>query len=52
MALRNAGFDPTRPTAWIIEGLMIGYLPGDAQDRLLGQVTALAAPARRTANHC
>jgi methyltransferase (TIGR00027 family) len=49
MALRDAGFDPTRPTAWIIEGLMIGYLPGDAQDRLLGQVTALAAPGSRLA---
>jgi methyltransferase (TIGR00027 family) len=49
MALRNAGFDPTRPTALIIEGLMIGYLPGDAQDRLLGQVTALAAPGSRLA---
>lgn len=27
MALRNAGFDPTRPTAWIIEGLMIVISP-------------------------
>ncbi|MGY4651462.1 SAM-dependent methyltransferase [Mycobacterium sp. URHB0021] len=49
MALRDAGFDPSRPTAWIAEGLMIGYLPGDAQDRLLGQMTELSAPGSRLA---
>lgn len=42
-ALRDAGFDPSAPTAWIAEGLLI-YLPPDAQDRLLDAITALSAP--------
>ncbi len=42
-ALRGAGFDPSAPTAWIAEGLLI-YLPPDAQDRLLDNITALSAP--------
>lgn len=42
-ALRAAGFDPTLPTAWSAEGLL-AFLPGDAQDRLLDNVTALSAP--------
>ncbi len=42
-ALRAAGFDPTRRSAWIAEGLF-PFLPPDAQDRLLDNVTALAAP--------
>ncbi len=47
-ALRAAGFDPAAPTAWIAEGLLI-YLPPDAQDRLLDNVTALSAPGSRLA---
>jgi methyltransferase (TIGR00027 family) len=47
-ALRNAGFDPAQPTAWIAEGLL-GYLPAEAQDRLLDQITALSAPGSRFA---
>jgi methyltransferase (TIGR00027 family) len=46
-ALRQAGFDPTAPTAWMLEGLMIGYLPADAQNRMLDQITALSAPGSR-----
>lgn len=42
-ALRDAGFDPAKPTAWIAEGLL-GYLPPDAQDSLLDHITALSAP--------
>ena len=42
-ALREAGFDPAMPTAWIAEGLL-GYLPPEAQDRLLDHITALSAP--------
>lgn len=42
-ALRAAGFDPTGPTAWLAEGLLI-YLPPEAQDRLLDTITALSAP--------
>src|ERR1700731_953274 len=45
-ALREAGFDPDRPTAWIAEGLL-GYLPPDAQDRLLDNITALSAAGSR-----
>jgi methyltransferase (TIGR00027 family) len=47
-ALRAAGFDPDKPTAWSAEGLL-GYLPPDAQDRLLDTVTALSAPGSRIA---
>ncbi|BAX90286.1 putative S-adenosyl-L-methionine-dependent methyltransferase [Mycobacterium shigaense] len=43
-ALSAAGFDPAQPTAWSAEGLLV-YLPPDAQDRLLDNITALSAPA-------
>jgi methyltransferase (TIGR00027 family) len=42
-ALREAGLDPTKPTAWLAEGLLI-YLPPDAQDRLFDNIAALSAP--------
>ncbi len=45
-ALRSTGFDPTRPTAWIAEGLL-AYLPPDAQDRLFDNITALSAAGSR-----
>nr|WP_231986285.1 SAM-dependent methyltransferase [Mycobacterium sp. E2479] len=48
-ALQQAGFDPSRPTAWLAEGLLIGYLPNDAQSRLLKQLTALSAPGSKLA---
>lgn len=41
-ALRTAGFDPSAPTAWLAEGLLV-YLPSDAQDRLLDTITGLSA---------
>jgi len=47
-ALRDGGFDPGRPTAWIAEGLLI-YLPPDGQDRLLNAVTELSTPGSRLA---
>ena len=47
-ALRDRGFDPQTPTAWIAEGLLI-YLPPDAQDRLFDNITALSAPSSRLA---
>ena len=47
-ALRDNGFDPTKPTAWIAEGLLI-YLPPEAQDRLFDNITALSAPGSRLA---
>lgn len=42
-ALRASGFDPSRPSAWIAEGLLI-YLPATAQERLFAGIDALAAP--------
>ena len=47
-ALRAAGFDPTRPGAWSAEGLL-GYLPAEAQDSLLGSITQLSAAGSRVA---
>ncbi|AFC55734.1 MULTISPECIES: class I SAM-dependent methyltransferase [Mycobacterium] len=41
-ALRQAGFDAGRPAAWAAEGL-IGFLPPEAQDRLLDNITDLSA---------
>jgi methyltransferase (TIGR00027 family) len=46
--LAEAGFDPAQRTAWIAEGLL-GYLPAEAQDRLLDQITDLSAPGSRFA---
>ncbi|HZA09587.1 class I SAM-dependent methyltransferase [Mycobacterium sp.] len=48
-ALREAGFDPAEPTAWLAEGLLIGFLPGEAQDRLLDNITDLSAAGSRFA---
>ncbi|MDG4667398.1 class I SAM-dependent methyltransferase [Mycobacterium sp. 236(2023)] len=47
-ALKDAGFDPSAPTAWLAEGLLM-YLPADAQDRLFAQITELSAPGSRVA---
>jgi methyltransferase (TIGR00027 family) len=47
-ALRAAGFRSDRPTAWSAEGLL-GYLPPEAQDRLLNTITSLSAPGSRFA---
>src|ERR1700730_5146151 len=40
-ALREAGFDPSRPTAWSAEGLL-RYLPARAQDLLFERILALS----------
>jgi methyltransferase (TIGR00027 family) len=48
IALRDNYFDTTAPTAWIAEGLL-PYLPPQAQDRLLDNITALSAPGSRLA---
>ena len=48
-ALQRAGFDPDQPTAWSAEGLL-AFLPPDAQDRLLDNITALSAPGSRLAS--
>jgi methyltransferase (TIGR00027 family) len=47
-ALRDSGFDDTKPSAWSAEGLLM-YLPPDAQDRLFDYITALSAPGSRIA---
>jgi methyltransferase (TIGR00027 family) len=47
-ALRDSGFDPSRPTAFSAEGLLV-YLPPDAQDRLFDDITALSAAGSRLA---
>ncbi len=48
-ALQRVGFDITKATAWIAEGLLIGLLSPGAQDRLLDHVDALSAPGSRFA---
>jgi methyltransferase (TIGR00027 family) len=45
-ALKTAGLDTSKATAWIAEGLF-GYLAPKVQDRLLDAVTALSAPGSR-----
>ncbi len=47
-ALREHGFDDTKPSAWSAEGLLM-YLPPEAQDRLFDHITALSAPGSRIA---
>lgn len=42
-AVRDAGFDPAQPTAWLVEGLLI-YLTHDDAARLLETVADLSAP--------
>ncbi|WP_433859734.1 SAM-dependent methyltransferase [Streptomyces kronopolitis] len=41
-ALLEAGFDPFRPTAWLIEGLL-PYLPASAEEKLFDAVHRLSA---------
>lgn len=47
-ALKAAGFDATKPTAWSAEGLLV-YLPPEAQDRLFDDITAQSAPGSQLA---
>ena len=47
-ALRDSGFDDTKPSAWSAEGLLM-YLPPEAQDRLFDHITALSAPGSQLA---
>jgi methyltransferase (TIGR00027 family) len=46
--LRAAGFDPQRPTAWSVEGIL-PYLTGDAQDTLFTRISELSAAGSRLA---
>jgi hypothetical protein len=47
-ALRDSGFAPDEPSAWIAEGLLI-YLPGAAQEQLFLGIDALACSGSRLA---
>lgn len=47
-ALTDAGFDPSQPSAWLAEGLLI-YLPAAAQQQLFDGIDRLAAPGSRVA---
>jgi methyltransferase (TIGR00027 family) len=47
-ALRDNGFDPDEPSAWIAEGLLL-YLPGDAQEQLFTGIDTLASPGSHAA---
>jgi methyltransferase (TIGR00027 family) len=48
-ALRRVGFDAAQPTVWIAEQLLVGFLPPDAQNRLLQNITELSATGSRFA---
>jgi methyltransferase (TIGR00027 family) len=48
-ALREAGYDETKRCAWTAEGLL-PFLPPEAQDRLLDNITALSADGSRLAS--
>lgn len=41
-ALQDSGFSPVQPTAWLAEGLLIGYLPPAAEVALLDSITSLS----------
>jgi methyltransferase (TIGR00027 family) len=47
-SLRAHGFDPSEPTAWLVEGLLI-YLPPEAQEQLFDTIDQLSAPGSRVA---
>jgi methyltransferase (TIGR00027 family) len=47
-ALRDNGFDADKPSAWIVEGLLI-YLPAAAEEQLFTGIDTLAAPGSHVA---
>jgi methyltransferase (TIGR00027 family) len=47
-ALRDAGFDVTKPTAWLAEGLL-PFLPAAAQEAMFASVDKLSGPGSRIA---
>ncbi|OBF04144.1 SAM-dependent methyltransferase [Mycobacterium sp. ACS4054] len=48
-ALQDEGFDPAHPTAWLAEGVLIGWLPPEAEVRLLDSIIPLSAEGSRFA---
>ncbi|MGY2060428.1 SAM-dependent methyltransferase, partial [Nocardia gipuzkoensis] len=47
-ALGERGFDPSAPTAWLVEGLL-PYLPVDATERLFERIDRASGPGSRVA---
>jgi methyltransferase (TIGR00027 family) len=47
-ALRDAGFEPARRTAWLAEGLL-PFLPGPAQESMFAAIDELSVPGSRLA---
>ncbi|HWS93344.1 MAG TPA: class I SAM-dependent methyltransferase [Mycobacterium sp.] len=47
-ALRDAGFDPALPTAWLAEGLL-PFLPASAQQAMFASIDALSGSGSRVA---
>lgn len=47
-ALNEQGFEPSQPTAWLAEGLLM-YLPGAEQNELFELITQSSAPGSRVA---
>jgi methyltransferase (TIGR00027 family) len=47
-ALRDAGLDPARPTAWLAEGLL-PFLPAAAQEAMFASIDALSGSGSRVA---
>jgi methyltransferase (TIGR00027 family) len=47
-ALRDTGFDPSRPTAWLAEGIL-PFLPAAAQESMFASIDKLSAPGSRIA---
>lgn len=48
-ALQASGFDPSKPTAWLAEGVLIGFLPPEAEVRLLDAIIPLSSEGSRFA---
>ncbi|WP_314409090.1 class I SAM-dependent methyltransferase [Streptomyces kroppenstedtii] len=46
--LQESGYDPARPSVWVLEGLLY-YLPPDEVRRLLTRIAACSAPGSRIA---
>ncbi|MFJ8331547.1 SAM-dependent methyltransferase [Streptomyces sp. NPDC094437] len=42
-ALCGAGFDPERPTAWVVEGLLL-YLPAAVESRMIDTIDRFSVP--------
>jgi methyltransferase (TIGR00027 family) len=48
-ALHRVGFDDSQTTVWIVEQLLVGYLPPATQNRLLDDITASSTAGSRLA---